>query len=158
MNTFELWYCRRLLRVPWTGKIKLVHPKGNQSWIFIGRTDAEAEVPILWPPDEKNWLIGNDSNAGKDWRQEEKGTTEGEMVGWHHWLSGWVWTSFRRWCRVGKPGMLQSMGSRRVIHYWATEQQILSHMQQALASILSAKTSLDICFILLSLSTFLRPH
>ena len=65
-----------------------VHPKGNQSWIFIGRTDAEAETPVLWPPDEKSWLIGKDSDAGKDWRWEEKGTTEDEMVGWHHQLDG----------------------------------------------------------------------
>ena len=62
-----------------------VHPKGNQSWIFIGGTDAEAETPILWPPDAKNWLIGKDLDVGKDWRQEEKGMTEDEMVGWHHW-------------------------------------------------------------------------
>ena len=59
-------------------------PKGNQSWMFIGRTDAEAEAPILWPPDAKNWLIGKDPDAGKDWRQDETGTTEDEMVGWHH--------------------------------------------------------------------------
>ena len=65
-----------------------VHPKGNQSWIFIGRTDAEAETLILWAPDAKNWLIGKDRDPGKDWRQEEKGTTEDEMVGWHHWLNG----------------------------------------------------------------------
>ena len=65
---------------------KPVNSKGNQSWIFIGRTDAEAETPILWPPDAKTWLIGKDSDAGKDWRQEEKGTTEDEMFGWHHWL------------------------------------------------------------------------
>ena len=64
------------------------HPKGDQSWIFIGRTDAEAEAPILWPPDAKNWLIWKDPDAGKDWRQEEKGTTEDEMAGWHHWLNG----------------------------------------------------------------------
>ena len=69
-------------------KIKPVHPKGNQSWIFIGRTDAEAETPNLWPPDVKKWLIGKDPDAGKDWRWEEKGTTEDEMVGWHHWLNG----------------------------------------------------------------------
>ena len=69
-------------------EIKQVNPKRNQSWIFIGRTDAEAEVPILWPPDAKNWLIGKYPDAGKDWRQEEKGTTEDEMVGWHHWLNG----------------------------------------------------------------------
>ena len=67
--------------------IQPVHPKGNQSWILIGRTDAEAETPILWPPDVKNWLIWKDPNAGKDWRQE-KGTTEDEMVEWHHRLNG----------------------------------------------------------------------
>ena len=70
-------------------EIQPVYPKGNQSWIFIGRTDAEAETPILWPPYAKNWLIWKDLDTGKDWRQEEKGTTEDEMVGWHHWLNGW---------------------------------------------------------------------
>ena len=69
-------------------EIQLVSPKGDQPWIFIGRTDAEAETPILWPPDVKNWLIGKDPDAGKDWRQEEKGSTEDEMVGWHHQLNG----------------------------------------------------------------------
>ena len=69
-------------------EIKPVNPKGNQSWIFIGMTDTEAEAPILWPPDVKNWLSGKDPDAGKDWRQEEKGTTEDEMIGWHHWLVG----------------------------------------------------------------------
>ena len=69
-------------------EIKPVHPKGNQSWIFIGRTESKAETPILWPPDLKNWFIRKDPDAGKDWRQEEKGMTEDEMVGWHHWLSG----------------------------------------------------------------------
>ena len=69
-------------------EIKPVNPKGNQSWIFIERTDAEAEAPILWPPVVKNWLIGKDHDAGKDWRQEEKGKTEDEMVGWHHQLNG----------------------------------------------------------------------
>ena len=69
-------------------EIKPVHPKGNQPWIFIGRTDAEAEAPILWPPDAKSWLIWKDPDTGKDWGQEEKGTTEHEMVGWHHWLNG----------------------------------------------------------------------
>ena len=65
-----------------------VCPKGYQSWVFIERTDVKAETPILWPPDVKNWLIGKDPDAGKDWRQEEKGTTEAEMLGWHHWLNG----------------------------------------------------------------------
>ena len=69
-------------------EIQPVHPKGNQSWIFTARTDAEAETPLLWPPDVKNWLIWKDPDAGKDWRWEEKGTTEDEMVGWHHWLNG----------------------------------------------------------------------
>ena len=69
-------------------EIKPVHPKGNQSWIFFGRTDVEGETLILWPPDVKNWLIGKDPEARKDWRQEEKRTTEDEMVGWHHWLNG----------------------------------------------------------------------
>ena len=69
-------------------EIQQVPHKGDQSWIFIGRTDAEAETPILWPPDGKSWLIWKDSDAGKDWRREEKGTTEDEMVGWHHWLKG----------------------------------------------------------------------
>ena len=68
-------------------EIKSVYPKGNQSWMYIGRTDAEAETPILWPPDVKSWLAGKDPDAGKDWRQE-KGTTEDEMVGRHHWLGG----------------------------------------------------------------------
>ena len=68
-------------------KIQPDHPKGNQSWMFIGRTDAEAKTPVLWPPDGKNWLIGKDPDAGQDWRQEEKGMTEDEMVGWHHWLN-----------------------------------------------------------------------
>ena len=69
-------------------EIQPVHPKGDQSWVFIGRTDAEAETPILWPPVAKSWLIGKDPDAGKNWGQEEKGMTEDEMVGWHHWLNG----------------------------------------------------------------------
>ena len=69
-------------------EIKPVNPKGNQLWIFIGRTDVEAEAPILWPPDVKNWLTGKDSDAEKDWKQKQKETTEDEMVGWHHWLDG----------------------------------------------------------------------
>ena len=69
-------------------EIKPVYPKGNQSRLFIERSDAEAETPILWPPDAKNWLIGKDPDAGKDWTQEEKGMAEDEMVGWHHWLTG----------------------------------------------------------------------
>ena len=75
-------------------EIQPVHPKGDQSWVFIGRTDDEAETTVLWPPHAKSWLIGKDSDAGRDWGQEEKGTTEDEMVGWHHWLDGheFEWT------------------------------------------------------------------
>ena len=69
-------------------EIQPVHPKGDQSWVFIGRTDVETETLILWPPDVKNWLIWKDPDAGKNWRWEEKGMTEDEMVGWHHWLDG----------------------------------------------------------------------
>jgi len=69
-------------------EIQIVYPRGDQSWVFIGRTDVEAETPTLWPPDAKSWLIGKDPDAGKDWRQEEKGMTEDEMVVWHHWLKG----------------------------------------------------------------------
>ena len=79
---------KRTLESPLDCKeIQPVPPKGNQSWIFIGRTDVEAETPILWPPDAKNWLLGKDPDSGKDWRQE-KGMTEDEMVGWHQWLNG----------------------------------------------------------------------
>ena len=79
----------KVLESPLDSKeIQPVNPKGNQSWIFIVRTNAEAETLKFWPPDAKNWLIGKDPDAGKDWRQEEKGTTEDEMVGWHHWRYG----------------------------------------------------------------------
>ena len=79
----------KTLKSPLDSKeIQSVHPKGNQSWIFIERTDAEAETPILWPPDAKNWFIWKDPDAGKDWRWEKKGMTEDKMVGWHHRLNG----------------------------------------------------------------------
>ena len=87
-DAFELWYWRRLESPLDCKEIKPVNPKGNHSWIFIGRTDPEAETPILWPPDAKNRLIVKDPDAGKDWRWEEKGLEEGEMVGWHHQLNG----------------------------------------------------------------------
>ena len=103
-------------------EIQAVHPKGDLSWVFIGRTDAKAETPVLWPPHAKSWLIGKDSDVGRDWGQEEKGTTEDEIAGWHHWLDGhesertpgvgW-WT--------GRPAVLRFMGSQRVGHDWATE-------------------------------------
>ena len=100
-------------------EIQPVNPEGNQSWIFIGRTDAEAESPILWPPVAKNWLIWKDPDAGKDWGQEEKGDR-----GWDGWMASstwwtWVWASPRIW--TGRPGVLQSMGLQRIGHDWATE-------------------------------------
>ena len=88
IDAFELWCWRRLLRIPWNKKIRPVSPKENQSWMFIGRTDAEAEAPILWPPDAKSWLVGKEPDAGKHWRQEEKGITGDEMIGWHHQFNG----------------------------------------------------------------------
>ena len=91
------------------------------NFIFIRRTDAEAYAPILWPPDGKTWLTGKDPDAGKDWRQEKKGTIEDEMVGRHHWLNGHEWVSSESWWWTGKPGVLQSMGLQRVGHNWATE-------------------------------------
>ena len=145
-------------------EIQPINPKGNQSWIFIGRTDAEVETPIVWPLDAKDQLIGRDPDAGKDWMQEEKGMTKDEMVGWHHQLdrhefeqapgvgygqgslvccSPWYhkesdttewlnWTelallathfSILAWKLPGPEelGSLQSMGSQRVEHIWATE-------------------------------------
>ena len=103
-------------------EIQPAHPNRNQSQIFIGRTDAEAETPILWPTDAKNWLIWKDPGAGKDWRQEEKGMTEDEMAGWHHGLNGrWVWVNSGNWWWTGRSGLLQSMGSQKAGHDWATE-------------------------------------
>ena len=95
-------------------EIQTVHPKRDQSWIFIGRTDVEVETLILWLPDAKSWLIGKYPDAGKDWGQE-KGTTEDEMVGWHHWLNGHGF----RW--TGRPGLLRFMGLQRVRNDWVTE-------------------------------------
>ena len=96
-------------------KIQPVHSKGNQSWIFIGRTDAEAEASIVWPPDAQNWLIWKDPNAGKDWRQEEKRRTD---RGWNSWMASltqwtWVWVNSGSWWWTVRPGVLQSMGSQK---------------------------------------------
>ena len=85
---FRIVVLEKTLESPWDSKIKSVSPKGNQSWRFFGRTDAEAEAPIVWPHDVKSWLIRKDPDAGKDWRQEEKGTAEDELVGWHCQLNG----------------------------------------------------------------------
>ena len=110
-------------------EIQLVHPKGDQSWVFTGRTDVEAETPILWAPDAKRWLIWKDPDAGKDRRQEEKGTTEDEMVGWHHQLNGhgFGWTPA---VGDGQGGLvcLWLMESQRVRHDWVTESNWTGHV------------------------------
>ena len=103
-------------------EIQPVHPKGDQSWVFIGRTDVEAEAPTLWPPDVKSWITGKDPDAGRYWRQEEKGTDRG----WDDWMASptqwtWVWVDSRSWWWTGRPGVLWFMGSQRVGHDWATE-------------------------------------
>ena len=103
-------------------EIQPVHPKGDQSWVFIRKTVADAETPILWAPHVKSWLIGEDPDAGRDWGQEEKGTTEDEMAGLAaltRWT--WVWVNFRSWWWTGRPGVLWFMGSQTVGHNWATE-------------------------------------
>ena len=120
-DAFKLW-CLRTLDCK---VMRPVNSKGNKSWIFIGRTDAEAKAPILWPSDAKSWFIEKDPGAGKDGRQEEKGTTEDEMVGWHHQLSG---HEFQQALGDGEgqrslAGCSLSVGSQRVGHDWATEQQ-----------------------------------
>ena len=103
-------------------EIQSVHPKGNQSWIFIGRTDAKAETPVLWPPHVKSWLTGKDSDAGRDWGQEEKGRDRG-WDGWMASLTRWtrVWVNSRSWCWTGRPGVLRFMGWQRVGHDCMTE-------------------------------------
>ena len=102
-------------------EIQPVHSEGVQPWDFFGRNDANAETPVLWPPHAKSWLIGKDSDVRRDWWQEEKGTTEDEMAGWHHWLDGFDWLNSRSWWWTGRPGELRFMGSQRVGHDWATE-------------------------------------
>ena len=99
-------------------EIQPVHPKGNQSWMLIGRTDAEAETPFLWLPDAKNWLIVKDPDAGKDWRQEEKGTTEDEMVGWHHRLNGHEFEQ--------APGVGDGQGSLACCSPWGQKESNMS--------------------------------
>ena len=103
-------------------EIQPVHTRGNQSWIFIGRTDAKAETPILWPPDAKNWLIWKDPDVGEDWRREEKGKMRCWMASPTQWT--WVWVNSESWWWTGRPGVLQSMGSQRVRHNCVTEQNL----------------------------------
>ena len=113
-------------------EIQPVHPKGDQSWVFIGRTDTEAETPILWPPDVKTQLTGKVPDTGKDWKQEEKGTR-----GWGGWKASptqqtWVWVNSRSWWWTARPGVLQSRGSQRVGHAWVTELIWTGRVERAL--------------------------
>ena len=115
IDAFELWCWRRLLRVPLDCKeIQPVHPKGDQFWVFFGRNDAKAETPILWPAHAKSWLIGKDPDAGRDWGQEEKGTTEDEIAGWHHRLDGheFEWT----------PGVGDGQGGLACCNSWGRKE------------------------------------
>ena len=127
IDAFELWLEKTLESPLDCKEIQPVHPKGNQPWIFIGRTDAEAEALILWPPDAKSQLIRKDPGSGKDWRQEQKWTTEDEMVGWHHWLNDMSLSKFwemvkdrETWCaavhRVAKSQTWLS--NWRTFHKW----------------------------------------
>ena len=111
-------------KVIWTNQLVL---KGNQYWIFTGKTDAEAETPIIWPSDTKSQFLGKDPDTGKDWRPKEKGKTEAEMVGWHHQLNSHEFeqTPWDGW-RTGEPSMLQFMELQRIEHNLATEQRQLS--------------------------------
>ena len=105
-------------------EIKPVNPKGNQSWIFIGRTDAEVEAPVLWPPDVRSQLIGKNPDAGKDWRQEEKGMTEGEMVGWHHQLNAHEFEQAPGLVNDKEVWQAAVHGVTNIGHDWATEQSL----------------------------------
>ena len=104
-------------------QVKPVNPKGNQPWIFIGRTDAEAEAPILWPPDRKNHLFGKDLEAGKDWGKKENGVTDNEMVGWHHWPNGCEWANLGKGERQRSRACCSQWGSQRFGHKWENEEQ-----------------------------------
>ena len=131
-------------------KIKPVNPKGNQSWIFIGRTDADTETPILWPPDAKSWLIGRDPDAGKDWRQEETGTTEDEMIGWHHQLDGHEFEQ--------APGVGDGQGSVECCSPWGCKELDLTEPNWKILYALLIHPSMLICNIWQPLIFLLSPN
>ena len=136
-------------------EIQQIHPKGNQSWVFIGRNDAKAETPILWPPHAKSWLIGKDPDAGRNWGQEEKETTEDEMAGWHHWLDGheFEWS----------PGVGDGQGGLAYCDSWGRKESdtterlnwtdlMLAFQDQEMHTL---SASLRFCVMLLHVVTFL---
>ena len=124
IDAFELWCWRRLESPLDCKEIKPVNPKENQYRIFIGRANGEAEIPILWTPDVKNWVLRKDPDAGKCWREEKKGMRW--MTSLTRWA--WIWASSGSWWRTGRPGMLQSMGLQRIGHDWVTE--LTEHQQE----------------------------
>ena len=129
--------------------IQPVHSKGDESWVFFGRNDAKAETPILWPPLAKSWLIGKDPDAGRDWGQEEKGTTEDEMAGWHHWLNGheFEWT----------PGVGDEQGGLACCHSWGhKESDMTERLTWHRHSYLTDKTLK--CSHLVPVHFLLPPH
>ena len=135
-----------------------VHSKGNKSWMLIGRTNSEAETAILWPPDAKSWLIGKDSDAGRCWRLEEKGSDHREWGGWMASRTQWTWIWVRSWSWwwTGRPGVLQSMGSQRVGNDWATEMNWIWTVVS-----LGRRKGRDYGFLMFSLSVMsnsLWPH
>ena len=127
-------------------EIQPVHPEGNQSWVLIGRTDVEVETPILWPPDAKSWLIWKDPDAGKDWGQEEKGTTEDEMTGWHHWLDGHGFGY--------TPGVGDGQGDLACCGSWGHKELDMTEWLNLIELITSDVEHLLICLLAICMSFF----
>ena len=150
IGAFELWCWRGLKSSLDCKEIKPVHPKGNKSWIFIGRTDAEAEVPIFWPPYVKNWLFRKDPDAGKDWRQEEKGTTEDEMVVWHHQLDG---HEFER-----ASGVCDGQGSPACYSPWVCKESDMTERLNWTGHIYATSILTLVYFLWLSISFRLKSY
>ena len=139
LGAFELWCWRRLLRVPWTARRsnQSILKEIDQPWVFIERIDSKAETPVLWPPHAKSWLIGKDSDAGRDWGREEKGTTEDEMAGWHHQLDGheFGWT----------PGVGDGHGGLACCNSWGRKESDMTEQLNwtELNSIFKPRINLD---------------
>ena len=131
IDAFELWCWRRLLRVPWTAGDPAIHSKGDQPWVFFGRNDAKTETLVLWPPHAKSWLIGKYSDAGRDWGQEEKGTTEDEMAGCHQWLNGreFEWTPGGLVCCYSWGRKESDMTEQTELN-WTESQQYIKRISQ----------------------------
>ena len=150
---------RRLLQVPWTARRS--NKSILKSWVFIGRTDAEAETPILWPSHVKNWLIGKDPDSGRHWGQEEKGTTEDEMAGWHHWLNGRRESEWTPGVGDGQGGLAccDSWG-RRVGHDWATELNWTKKLLKfhLLICVVDLRSTIEFCIFPLYASVVINSH